>query len=89
MRLEPQFGNLLVEVEEKKEVTESGLVIPDNATFDRPQIATVTAVGPDVSMFAPGNRVIFRRFSPDEVKIEEKTFTLLDQKDVLAKVYAE
>ena len=89
MRLEPLFNQVLVAVEEKQEVTESGLVIPDNASFDRPQTGTITATGPEADKVKVGDKVIYRRFSPDEVKIGEETHTLLSQADILAIVHAE
>jgi chaperonin GroES len=89
MRLEPLFSSVLVTVEEAKEVTESGLVIPDNASHERPQTGIISAVGPEADKVKVGDKVIFRRFSPDEVKLGEETFTLLSQGDILAIVHAD
>lgn len=86
MTLEPLFDNVLVSVEDKQETTESGIVIPDNASMDRPQTGKVTAKGPDVTAVDIGQEVVYKRFSPDEVKIGSEKFFLLSQKDILAVV---
>lgn len=86
MKLRPLFDQVLVTVKEKDEKTESGLVIPDSVSMDRPQIGTVQSIGPDAEGVKVNDEIVFKRFSPDEVKIEEKTYYLLANKDVLAVV---
>ncbi len=84
MSLEPLRDNVLVSVEDKQETTESGIVIPDNASMDRPQIGMVTAIGPDVDRVKIGDKVAYKRFAPDEIKMDEETFLLVSSADILA-----
>lgn len=84
MTVEPLFDNLLVAVDDRKETTESGFVIPDNASHDRPQKGTVKSKGPEASVVNVGDIVVFKKYSPDDFEIEGEKFWILSQKDVIA-----
>lgn len=84
MILKPLFSNVLVEVESKKETTTSGLVIPENADLDAPQTGKVISVGPDVKCVKEGDTIVYKRFAPDEVKIDEQTHLLVSESDIIA-----
>lgn len=86
MTLEPLFDTILVSPDERKETTEGGLTIPDNASFDRPQKGKVEAIGPKVDSVKVGDEIVYKKYSPDVVKIDGKDWTLLSQSDVLAVV---
>ncbi len=46
MKLKPLGNNVVLEPIEKEKITESGIVIPDTASNDRPDQGKVVAVGP-------------------------------------------
>jgi len=69
----------------------SGLVIPDTAK-EKPQEGKVVAVGPGKSdhgeMVKPavkvGDRVLYKRYGGDELKIEGKDYLMVSAEDILA-----
>ena len=74
----------------------SGIVIPDTAK-EKPQQGDVLAAGPgrqdddgkriamDVKV---GDRVLYAKYSGQEIKIDQNEYIVLSEKDVLAKVGA-
>jgi chaperonin GroES len=74
---------------EAEEKTASGIILPGQAK-EKPQMAEVVAVGPgteDVKMeLAVGDMVIFSQYAGTEVKFEGEEYTIMAQKDILAKV---
>ena len=75
----------------------SGIVIPDTAK-EKPQQGEVIAVGPgrldDDGKRIPmelkvGDRVLYAKYSGQEVKIEQEEYIVLSEKDVLCKVQIE
>lgn len=93
LAIRPTDDHIVVTAEEQEEKTKSGIYIPATASKERPQIGLVVAVGPgkmtdegkrltmDVKT---GDRVLFSKYGPSEVKIENKDYLILNQSDVLA-----
>lgn len=89
MKLRPLFSNVIVKVSEREETTESGVIIPDTVSADRPQHGVVESVGPGKEKpvcVSAGDEIVFKKYSPDEVKIGEEKFLLLAEEDILAVV---
>lgn len=94
MNLRPLFDKVLVTSSSKEETTASGLVLPDTASKERPEQGTVIAVGPgrydeDGEKRIPmsvkvGDKVVFKKYSPDEVKVEDKEYLVLSESDIIA-----
>lgn len=83
MQLKPLSDNLIVEpVEEKKAVGEIDL--PDTVDPDAPQRGLVTAKGDDVTKVQVDDTVLFRKYAPDEFKLDGKKVMLMQEKDVIA-----
>jgi chaperonin GroES len=80
---------------EREEVTKSGIVLPDTAK-EKPQEGLVEAVGNGRLIEATGkrepidlkvgDRIIYSKYSGNEVKIDEQDYLILSEKDVLAVV---
>jgi len=86
--LQPLNDNVLLEViEEKEQKTASGLIIPDSAQ-EKPEYATVVAVGVGVEKAAikAGDDVFYKKFSGTEVEFEGKKFLIIPYEDLLAKM---
>ncbi len=88
----PLFDNVLIEPLEAVAKTQSGIILPDNAQ-EKPQIGKVVAagkgkVGPkgDVHPMVVkiGDRVMYKKWGGNEVKIDGKDMTLVSQEDILA-----
>ncbi len=93
MKLRPLGDRLIVKAAAKEEVTKLGIILPDTADKERPEQGEVIAVGPgrllDNGSRAPmsvavGNKVVFKKYSPDEVKIEGVEHLVISESDVLA-----
>ncbi len=92
LKLKPLADRLVVEPIERKEVTASGIYVPETAK-EKPQEGKVIAVGPgrkddqgeripiDV---AEGDRVLFAKYGGTEVKLEDRKYLILKESDVLA-----
>jgi len=95
-KLVPLGDRLVIKPVAQEEVLASGLVIPDTAK-EKPQQGEVLATGPgrmdDDGKRVPmdvkvGDRVLYARYSGQEVKIDQGEFIVLSEKDVLCKVEA-
>ena len=93
LNLRPLGDRLIVEPSEKDDVTAGGILLPETAK-EKPQEGRVLAAGPGrwdedgkkrVEMDVKENdRVIFAKYSGTEIKLGEKKYLILGEKDVLA-----
>ena len=93
-KLVPLHDRLVIRPTVQEEVLASGIVIPDTAK-EKPQQGDVLSVGPgrldddgkriqmDVKV---GDRVLYAKYTGQEVKIDQEERIVLSEKDVLAKV---
>ncbi|OFO20959.1 co-chaperone GroES [Corynebacterium sp. HMSC056F09] len=90
--IKPLEDKVLVQIVEAETTTASGLVIPDSAK-EKPQEATVVAVGPgrtyDKGEVVPvgvneGDTVIFSKYGGTELKYDGQEYLLLSARDLLA-----
>ncbi len=91
--LRPLGDRLIVKASTKEEVTASGIILPDTASKERPEQGEVIAIGPgrllDNGSVAPmhvkvGQKIVFKKYSPDEVKVDDTEFLVISESDVLA-----
>jgi len=91
-KLTPLGDRVLVEPQEREEVTKSGIVLPDTAK-EKPQEGTVIATGSgrvdDKGTKHPldvkaGNKVLYGKYSGTEIKLDGKEYLILSEKDILA-----
>ena len=92
-KLIPLRDYIVLEPQTEKEVTESGIVIPQDTNKDRPEQGTVVAVGPGRVLpegtrsemdVKKGDKVLFSKYGPTEVKIDGKDYLVVKQDDILA-----
>lgn len=93
MKLQPLNDRLVLKAASKEEVTKSGIVIPDTAEKEKPQEGEVIAVGPGKMLdngsraamtVKVGDRVLFTKYGPDEVKVDGVEYLMVKEEDVLA-----
>src|SRR5690606_37935344 len=65
--------------------TASGLYLPDNAK-EKPVLAKVEAVGPDVNSLKTGDKIVYKEYSTTELKIDGTEYLIVKEEDVLATV---
>ena len=81
-----------VVVEPLREQTKGGIILPETADKEKPEKGKVIATGPgkllDNGQRAPlevkvGDTVVFKKYSPDEIKVEGKDYLILEESDIL------
>ena len=82
------LGNRVVLLPEETDdtVTKSGIILAKQEKSLPPERGSIVAVGPEVKDLAEGNYVLFSRYAPDEVKIEDVTYLILKADAVLARL---
>lgn len=65
--------------------TASGIYLPDNAK-EKPVMAKVEAVGPDVKNVKAGDKIIYKEYSTTELKIDGAEYLIVKEEDILATV---
>ncbi len=93
MKIKPLRDHVLVEPV-KEEVKRGGIILPDTAHKERPEQGKVVAVGPgryEDGKLVPvavkkGDTVLFTKYGPNQIKIDEKEYLIAEEKDILAVV---
>lgn len=89
----PLRDQVLIEPIAKEEKTNSGLFIPETADKPRPEQGKVIAVGSgrlnDKGERVPmevkkGDRVLFSKYGPAEIKVDGKEYLIAKEDDILA-----
>lgn len=92
--IKPLFDNILVKPLKQEKVTPSGIVLPDTAK-EKPQVGEVMAVGPGALndngkvlpvMVKVGQKVLYKKWGGNEVKVGNEEWLLIEQKDIMAVV---
>ena len=91
MKLAPLGDKVVLKQLEAEETTKSGIVLPGQAQ-EKPQQAEVIAVGPggivdgkEVQMQVKvGDKVIYSKYAGTDVKLEEETYIIVKQNDIVA-----
>jgi chaperonin GroES len=88
MTIKPLGDRLLVKPISEEEVTKSGIVLPDTVDKEKKAEGEIVAIGNGEKItalgLAQGQRVIFGKYSGEEVKIDEQEYKILSHKEVLA-----
>lgn len=94
MKLQPLGDKVIIERLEAQEKSKGGIILPDTAK-EKPQEGKVVAVGigktlPNGKVIPPelkaGDKILFGKYSGNEVKIDDKDYLIIDVDDVLAVV---
>lgn len=83
--IKPLADYVLVQQEEPETKTASGLYVMEKSQ-EKPKIATVIAVGTDAKAVKKGDRVIFKGYSTNEVKLDGVEYMLIKEEDLLGTV---
>jgi chaperonin GroES len=93
MKLKPLFNNVIIKSSPKEEVTKSGIVLPDTVDKEKPEKGEVVAVGSGKVLdngqvlkmsVKVGDQVMFKKYSPDEVKVDGHEYLVLSESDIIA-----
>lgn len=93
LKLRPLADRVIVEPLEGEEKTASGLLLPETAK-EKPQEGLIIATGPGrwdeegkkrVEMeVAPGDKIVFAKYSGSEFKLDDKKYLIMNERDILA-----
>ncbi len=93
MKLKPLSDYVVIEPRKREEKTKSGIVLPDTVEKEKPQEGAVVAVGVgrllENGKHAPmqvkvGDKVLFSKYGPTEVKVDGKEYYVIKEEDILA-----
>jgi len=92
VNLKPLFDNVVVEHVEQQDKTTGGVFLPDTAK-EKPQEGVIRAIGDGRVLengtklemnVKVGDRVLYRKYSGSEVKIDGTEYLIIPEKDILA-----
>ena len=90
----PLTDHIVLKPVEQEEISASGLVIPDSAK-EKPQHGHVVAVGPgkmndagvvETLELASGDRILYQKYTGQEVTVDKEDYIVIRFQDVLAKL---
>ena len=93
MIIKPLSDHILIEPVKEEEKTASGIFLPDTAQKEKPEQGMVIAVGDgkktDDGKIVPvsvraGQKVLFTKYGPTEIKVEGKEYLIAREEDILA-----
>ena len=93
MKIKPLSDHILIEPIKEEEKTKTGILLPETAEKERPEQGKVIACGPGkrtedgkiipVSV-KPGQKVLFTKYGPNEIKVDDKEYLIAKEEDILA-----
>jgi chaperonin GroES len=92
MKLRPLYDRIVVKRIEEQETTRNGIFIPDSAK-EKPQEGEVMAIGKGKRLedgkvvtldVKTGDRILFGKYSGNEIKIDGEDYLIMREDDVLA-----
>ncbi len=86
--LQPINQNVLLELSEdtSEQKTVAGIIIPDSAK-EQQEVAKVVAISNiENAEIAPGDEVLYKKFSGTEIDFDGKKYLLIPYADILSKV---
>ena len=91
MKIKPLADRVVIKMVEAEETTKGGIILT-SAAKEKPQVATVVAVGPGgmvdgkevVMQVQVGQKVIYSKYAGTEVKVDGEECTIVRQSDILA-----
>lgn len=93
MKLKPLNDHVIVKPITEDEVTKAGIIMPDTVDKEKPEKGEVVAVGAgkllENGQRAPmsvqvSDKVMFKKYSPDEIKIEGEEYLVISEGDIIA-----
>jgi len=93
MKIKPLSDHILIEPTKLEEKTKTGILLPQTSEKERPEQGKVIAVGPGRKTASGkiiplsvklGDRVLFTKYGPNEIKIGDKEYLIAKEEDILA-----
>ena len=93
MQIKPLSDHILIEPIKEEEKTRGGIFLPETASKERSEQGKVIAVGQGKSTsdgkiipmtVKVGDKVIFTKYGPNEIKVAGKEYLIATESDILA-----
>lgn len=93
MNIKPLADHILIEPIKEEEKTKAGIFLPDTASKEKSEEGKVIATGPGKRndkgeiipvAIKPGDKVLFQKYGPSEIKIDDKEYLIAREDDILA-----
>ena len=94
-KINPTGDHIVVEAIEEEITSESGIIIPETASKERPMRGKVLEVGPGKLLddgsrkqmeVKAGDVVLYTKYGPTEIKVDGKDLLVLSAADVMATI---
>jgi chaperonin GroES len=83
--IKPLADRVVAVREQAQTKTASGIYLPD-AAKEKPVLAKVEAIGPDVKGIKKGDLIVYKEYSTTELKIDGTEYLIVKEEDVLATI---
>jgi chaperonin GroES len=83
--IKPLADYVVAQQEEAQTKTASGIYLTEKAQ-EKPKIAKVLAIGSNVKQIKVGDRIVYKTYGTQDVKVGQDEFILVKEEDVLATV---
>jgi len=87
MNIKPLGDRVLVKPERAEEITKSGIVLPDTAEKEKKEQGVIVAIGEGVKIkklkLRIGDKVLFGKYSGEELEIDKVEYKFLKDEDIL------
>jgi chaperonin GroES len=93
INIQPLADYVLIEPIKEEEKTKAGILLPESAEKEKPEKGKIIAVGPgrrdEKGNLIPvsvkvGQTVLFKKYGPDEIKVDGKEYLICKEEDILA-----
>ena len=91
--IKPLGDRYLVEPVKEEQKSKGGIILPDSVSKEKPEEGKIVAVGTgkmsDEGKIVPltlkkGDRVLFTKYAPHDIKVEGKDYLVIKEEDILA-----
>lgn len=93
MKIKPLSDHIVIEPLREEEKSKGGILLPQSVEKEKPEQGKVIFVGPGKMTSSgkiipmevkKGDKVLFTKYGPNEIKIENKEYLIASQDDILA-----
>jgi chaperonin GroES len=93
MKLTPVSDNIIIKAVSSEKTSAAGIIIPETVDKERAERGEVIAIGPGRELdngqvskmhVKVGQNVLFKKYSPDEVKVDGEEYLIIRADDVMA-----
>jgi len=88
MSIKPIGDRVLIRPVAEEEVTKSGIVLPDTIDKEKKAEGEIVAIGSGEKVsklgLAVGQRIVFGKYSGEEIKVEKDDYKIVNHDDILA-----